>query len=358
MASSQIMQRTIVREKLKVQQPDIYIDVEVDEYYVLDFHRFRQILAAAAPAKEQLRRQLDRVLASQTLETLPATAVAALELPDARPSLAPQAAAPEPQDGFRRRARDESCARRARARPDRTSASALALGGGSARGLAHVLMLEAFDELGVKPAVIAGTSMGAIIGAAYAAGLSGAEMRAQFMALFASRAKFLKHFTGKLRGGISTLWSPRAPSVIDNVTLFEMLLPEAMRCDFASLKIPFLAIAADFYAIEQVMLDTGPTDPGVGGELGAAEPHQARGSGWARHGRRRLRQPGALRRDSGPRRRDGCHRRHRRHPAPARRNGPAHPRRHHRIDPAAVPLDNPREAQVGGARYPDPSGGR
>jgi NTE family protein len=67
-ASSQIMQRTIIRQKLKVQQPDIYIDVEVDEYYVLDFHRFKQILAAAAPAKEQLRRQLDRVLASQTLE--------------------------------------------------------------------------------------------------------------------------------------------------------------------------------------------------------------------------------------------------------------------------------------------------
>jgi NTE family protein len=72
MSSSQILQRTIVREKLKAQQPDIYIDVEVDEFYVLDFHRFKQVLAAAAPAKEQLRRQLARVLASQTAETLPA----------------------------------------------------------------------------------------------------------------------------------------------------------------------------------------------------------------------------------------------------------------------------------------------
>jgi NTE family protein len=76
-SSSQIMQRTIIREKLKVRQPDIYIDVEVDEYYVLDFHRFKEILAAAAPAKEQLRRQLDRVLGSQTLETLPADPTAA-----------------------------------------------------------------------------------------------------------------------------------------------------------------------------------------------------------------------------------------------------------------------------------------
>jgi NTE family protein len=90
MASSQIMQRTIVRQKLKVQQPDIYIDVEVDEYYVLDFHRFKQILVAAAPAKEQLRRQLDRVLASQTLETLPAAA-------------APDRAAPAPPAGERKR---------------------------------------------------------------------------------------------------------------------------------------------------------------------------------------------------------------------------------------------------------------
>jgi NTE family protein len=145
----------------------------------------------------------------------------------------------------------------------RSKGVALALGGGSARGLAHVLMLEAFDELGVKPCVIVGTSMGAICGAAYAAGLSGAEMRAHFMALFAKRAYFLKHFTGKLRGSMTTLWSARAPSVIDNVTLFEMLLPEAMRCDFAALKIPFLAIATDFYAIEQVVLDKGPLIPAL-----------------------------------------------------------------------------------------------
>ena len=55
MSSSQILQRSIVREKLKARQPDIYIDVEVDEFYVLDFHRFKQVLAAAAPAKEQLQ---------------------------------------------------------------------------------------------------------------------------------------------------------------------------------------------------------------------------------------------------------------------------------------------------------------
>jgi NTE family protein len=86
MASSQILQRSIVREKLKAQQPDIYIDVEVDEFHVLQFHRFKAVLEAAMPAKEKLRRQLLRVLASQTAETLP-------------PNPAPE---PEPARGKRR----------------------------------------------------------------------------------------------------------------------------------------------------------------------------------------------------------------------------------------------------------------
>ena len=38
---------------------------------------------------------------------------------------------------------------------------ALALGAGGARGLAHIAALEALDELGLKPAIIAGSSMGA-----------------------------------------------------------------------------------------------------------------------------------------------------------------------------------------------------
>ena len=54
---------------------------------------------------------------------------------------------------------------------------ALALGGGGARGLAHIIVAEALDEMDVKPVAIAGTSIGAVIGAGYAAGMSGREMR-------------------------------------------------------------------------------------------------------------------------------------------------------------------------------------
>jgi NTE family protein len=147
--------------------------------------------------------------------------------------------------------------------PRRPDGIALALGGGSARGLAHIVVLEALDELGLEPVAIAGTSMGSICGALYAAGLSAAEMRADFESQLASRARFARRFAGKLPRALASLWSLRSPSVIDNVTLFEMILPDILHCDFAALRLPFVAVAADFYGIEQVLLDRGPLIPAL-----------------------------------------------------------------------------------------------
>lgn len=47
---------------------------------------------------------------------------------------------------------------------------ALALGSGSARGWAHIGVLRALDEMGIRPDIIAGSSIGSMVGAAYAAG--------------------------------------------------------------------------------------------------------------------------------------------------------------------------------------------
>ena len=52
----------------------------------------------------------------------------------------------------------------------------IALGAGGARGLAHIVVLQAFEELRIKPCVISGTSIGAVVGAGYASGLSPAQM--------------------------------------------------------------------------------------------------------------------------------------------------------------------------------------
>src|SRR5258705_14004312 len=58
----------------------------------------------------------------------------------------------------------------------------LALGSGAARGWAHIGIIEALEEAGVKIDVICGSSMGALVGAAYAAGKL-AELKAWALTL-------------------------------------------------------------------------------------------------------------------------------------------------------------------------------
>ena len=138
----------------------------------------------------------------------------------------------------------------------------LALGGGSARGLSHILMLEVFDELGVKPAAIAGTSIGAIVGSMFAAGMSARDIRSFAEDLLSSRAEVFMRLA-KSYSGLSSLWSFKRPSVVDGVTLFELLMPAQLRCDFASLKIPFSAVAVDYYAMQPVVIEHGPLIPAI-----------------------------------------------------------------------------------------------
>ncbi|HET6381129.1 MAG TPA: patatin-like phospholipase family protein [candidate division Zixibacteria bacterium] len=58
------------------------------------------------------------------------------------------------------------------ARPIRDGAFSLALGGGGGRGWAHLGVARALDEAGLRPSLIVGTSMGAIVGAGLAAGFT------------------------------------------------------------------------------------------------------------------------------------------------------------------------------------------
>jgi len=52
----------------------------------------------------------------------------------------------------------------------------LALGGGAARGFAHIGVIQVLEEAGIRPALVAGTSAGSLVGALYASGKSGAEL--------------------------------------------------------------------------------------------------------------------------------------------------------------------------------------
>lgn len=145
----------------------------------------------------------------------------------------------------------------------------LALGGGGARGFAHIPILEVFDELGVKPAYISGTSIGGIIGALYASGHSAldiAEMlhdlivapqKASWKELFRSsdNFKFLElfdpHFSLKPKG------------LIKGEKLLGFLYEQIGVDTFEELGIPLKTVATDFWRKKQVVFDSGEILPAI-----------------------------------------------------------------------------------------------
>jgi len=139
----------------------------------------------------------------------------------------------------------------------------LALGGGGARGLAHIIVLETFDELGVRPDMVAGTSIGAILGAAYCAGMSGAEIREYCVSLFSNRTRVIRRVLDGKNGKLFALWTPRRPAMFDPVVLLEALMPEAVNCDFADLRIPLRVMTSDFYTQSEFIIESGPVLPAV-----------------------------------------------------------------------------------------------
>ena len=69
-------------------RPDVFLECPVNQFSVLDFHRFDEILKASAPIKDRLKRQLDLVLNSQIAEVLPEPAPVAAIAPPPSPGRA------------------------------------------------------------------------------------------------------------------------------------------------------------------------------------------------------------------------------------------------------------------------------
>ncbi len=145
----------------------------------------------------------------------------------------------------------------------------LVLGGGGARGLAHIPVLEAFDDLGVKPCCIAGTSIGALIGGAYAAGLTGEEIRAHVIALLATRKELWKKIFSR---NISDFFSMidinlSRPAIINGDALVDFVFPEISAETFDQLEIPFAAVATDFFAGTFTVIKTGSVKQAIAASI-------------------------------------------------------------------------------------------
>ncbi len=143
----------------------------------------------------------------------------------------------------------------------------IALGGGGVRGLAHLSILQVLDELHVRPAVISGTSMGAIVGALYASGISAREIREGI-----ERHLILKHDTwrdviGKREGLLKLVYAFKpvfsGSGLIDAQGILNFLLSEIKAASFEGLAIPLLVVAADYWSAEEVVFEKGALLPAI-----------------------------------------------------------------------------------------------
>jgi NTE family protein len=146
----------------------------------------------------------------------------------------------------------------------------LALGGGGARGMAHILVCEVFDELGLKPAVIAGTSIGAIIGAGYASGITGREMREQAVAFYSKRREVLTRLWRARPLGITDVLKGRLLSAqFDPELIIDQFVPGSERFPetFEELQIRLKVISCDFYGWSETVTEHGPLKPAIAGSI-------------------------------------------------------------------------------------------
>ncbi|MEM1376137.1 MAG: patatin-like phospholipase family protein [Pseudomonadota bacterium] len=141
----------------------------------------------------------------------------------------------------------------------------LALGGGGARGYSHIHVLEALDELGVKPAIISGSSIGSLMGAAYASGLSGKDLREYTLSLMNNRTDVLTKF-----------WQTRPSKLSDLVDggfrfgqfnierIVKAFMPEGFKPTFEEMDIPLLVTGTDYYGHVCTFFDSGDIYSAVG----------------------------------------------------------------------------------------------
>lgn len=143
--------------------------------------------------------------------------------------------------------------------PARKPTIGLALGGGGARGLAHIAMLEAFDELGVKPDAIAGTSIGAIYGAAYASGIPARELREHTRYILSQRLGLIRDLFARTAQPFSRLLSlfGARNALLDPLAMLDLILPNEVKETFAECDIPLKIVASDFYEQEPKVFTEG-----------------------------------------------------------------------------------------------------
>jgi NTE family protein len=122
----------------------------------------------------------------------------------------------------------------------------LALGGGAARGLAHIGVLEILEKESIPIDLVAGTSAGAVVGSLYASGMSAARMK-----------EVARSFDWFKRRSMVDLALPRTGFISGERLTREIIKLMGGDLTFADLKKPFACVACDVLSGEEAVMTSG-----------------------------------------------------------------------------------------------------
>jgi len=145
----------------------------------------------------------------------------------------------------------------------------LALGSGGARGLAHIAVIEALDEMGVKPVAIAGTSLGALIGAGYAAGMRGKDIRHHVIRFAHGRRETMRRLLQVRAGKLADLLSGdfSQATQMDAEKFCAQFLPDAIPEEFSALTVPLTVMTTDLHGREELAFSSGSLRPALAASI-------------------------------------------------------------------------------------------
>ncbi len=138
------------------------------------------------------------------------------------------------------------------ARPPRIG---LALGGGAARGFAHIGVIQVLEEAGIAPQLVVGTSAGSLVAALYASGKTGAELSALALGMDESAL---------------TDWSFPGRGVIRGEALARYVREQTGGQSIEKMKLPLGIVATDLDNGQPILFQRG--DPGVAVRASSAVP--------------------------------------------------------------------------------------
>lgn len=141
----------------------------------------------------------------------------------------------------------------------------LALGGGGARGLSHITVLDVIEELNLPIACVAGTSIGSIIGWGIASGLSAGAMRAFVLQTAETREVAARAWKMRPKGWDQ--FSKWFELQLEPEAVLDAFMPDGLAKNFDQLALPLAVVATDYYGWHARVMTEGPIAPSVAASI-------------------------------------------------------------------------------------------